>query len=110
MRVNPRPGRQLLVLWDIDHTLIKTGGLGRELFAHAFQRATRTAMQRMSAPAGRTEAAIFRETAARHGIDDTLTYPAFAAALADAYRERVEDLRARGRVLPGAIEALTALA
>lgn len=110
MRVLAGAPPRILVLWDIDHTLIKTGGLGRELFAHAFHAATGTPMLHMAAPAGRTEAVTFRETAALHGLDGTTAYPAFATALADAYRDHIQELRARGRMLPGAHESLTALA
>jgi phosphoglycolate phosphatase len=100
-----------LILWDIDHTLIKTGGVGRELFAAAFEQATGSAMRDMQAPAGRTETAIFRETATRHGIDDPDAYlPAFAHALALGHEQRLDDLRARGRALPGARDALAAVA
>jgi phosphoglycolate phosphatase-like HAD superfamily hydrolase len=100
-----------LLLWDIDHTLIKTGGVGRELFAAAFERATGVAMREMKAPAGRTETVIFRETAAAHGIDEPDTHlPAFAEALALGHEQRLDDLRARGRVLPGARAALAAVA
>lgn len=100
-----------LVLWDIDHTLIKTGGVGRELFAAAFEQATGIAMRQMKAPAGRTETVIFRETAADHGIEDPDAYlGAFAEALAHGHEQRLDDLRTRGRPLPGAGEALAALA
>lgn len=33
-----------LVLWDIDHTLIATRGVGRELFGKAFEEVTGTVM------------------------------------------------------------------
>lgn len=101
----------LLVLWDIDHTLIKTGGVGRELFAAAFEAATGVRMRQMDAPAGRTEAVIFRETASQHGIDDAeKLFPTFTNALADEHERRIGDLRERGRILPGAKHALSVVA
>ena len=33
-------GKQLLVLWDIDHTLIETRGVGRKLYELAFRTVT----------------------------------------------------------------------
>lgn len=101
----------LLVLWDIDHTLIKTGGVGRELFAAAFEKATGVPMRHMDAPAGRTEAVIFRETATQHGVNDPdKLFPLFAKALTDEHERRIDDLRQRGRALPGAEHALTVIA
>ncbi len=33
-------GAQTLVLWDVDHTLMETGGVGFELFRTAFEQAS----------------------------------------------------------------------
>lgn len=51
-----------LVLWDIDHTLIDTRGVGRELSAAAFLRATGRGMRQQAKIDGITEPVIFRET------------------------------------------------
>ncbi|MFD8559656.1 HAD family hydrolase [Streptosporangium canum] len=100
-----------LVLWDIDHTLIETGGVGGEVFALAFQDSTGVPMTQMAEPAGRTEPVIFRETATLHGIEDPdRLFDAFSRAQAQGYADRTEDLRRRGRALPGAQQALVALA
>lgn len=101
----------LLVLWDIDHTLIKTGGVGRELSAIAFEAATGIPMRDMADPAGRTELTLFRETAAAHSIaNPDERFPAFSKALAEAYEQHTDDLRERGRALPGAHKTLAGLA
>lgn len=41
-----------LVLWDIDHTLIATRGVGREIFGDAFEQVTGTPMREQAAVAG----------------------------------------------------------
>lgn len=106
---NPPPTR--LVLWDVDHTLIETGGVGREIFAEAFAHAVGRPMEKMAEVSGRTEPDIFRETAELHGIRVTTElFNAFANQLAKGYRDRLTEMRRRGRVLPGAAEALAALA
>lgn len=99
-----------LVLWDVDHTLIRTGGIGREAFAEAFARATGSAMGEMTDPSGRTEGDIFRQTAAAHGITEPESlFPAFSRCLAAAYESRLKTLQIHGNVLAGARAALKAL-
>lgn len=99
--------KPILVLWDIDHTLIKTGGVGREVFAEAFEQTTGQPMRDMADPAGLTEPVIFAKTLELHGIDDAdELFPKFATAQAESYRRNAEEMRTRGRVLPGAIDAL----
>jgi phosphoglycolate phosphatase-like HAD superfamily hydrolase len=96
-----------LVLWDVDHTLISTGGVGREAFSEAFRRATGLELVEMADPSGLTEGDIFRKTAASHGIANAeALFPAFADSLAQAYESRIDQLRSRGAVLPGASAAL----
>ncbi|MGW1364731.1 HAD family hydrolase [Streptomyces chartreusis] len=99
-----------LVLWDIDHTLIATRGVGRELSAAAFRRATGQPMRRQAQIDGITERVIFRETAKLHGLTtDHSDFDAFARALADEHVRHLSDLRERGHALPGAASALEAL-
>ncbi|MEU1071965.1 MULTISPECIES: haloacid dehalogenase-like hydrolase [unclassified Streptomyces] len=102
-----------LVLWDIDHTLIDTRGVGRELSAAAFEEATGVVMREQAKIDGITERVIFRETAKLHGIDvdgDDRAFDRFAEALAGQHVTRAADLRERGHALPGAAAALDALA
>jgi phosphoglycolate phosphatase len=101
----------LLILWDIDHTLMETGGVGSEIYAAAFQKVTGRALEQMADVSGRTEPVIFRETLARHGIEDTgYLFGQFADEQARGYAERADEMRQRGRALPGAAEALATLA
>ncbi|WP_334665741.1 HAD family hydrolase [Streptomyces cyaneofuscatus] len=100
-----------LVLWDIDHTLIATRGVGRELFGQAFEQATGTVMREQAIVDGMTEPVIFRETAQLHGIrSDRAMFEDFARRSADLHRLHAHDLRERGHALPGAAAALAALA
>jgi phosphoglycolate phosphatase len=103
-------GRRL-VLWDIDHTLIETRGVGKELYAAAFEAVTGRRMEHPADPTGRTETAIFAETLEQHGIEasDRLQQR-YAAELARQYERHAEELQTRGRALPGAEAALAALA
>ena len=100
-----------LVLWDIDHTLIETRGVGKRLYVAAFETATGRDMTDAVEPTGRTELAIFGETLERHGIEpsDELRRR-YAAELARQYEEHADELRTVGRALPGARAVLAALA
>jgi phosphoglycolate phosphatase len=101
----------LLVLWDIDHTLIDTGGVGSEIYAAAFEKVTGRALEQMADVSGRTEPVIFRETLALHRMDDPGNlFERFAQEQARGYADRSEDMRQRGCALPGAADALAALA
>lgn len=100
-----------LLLWDIDHTLIETRGVGRELSAAAFERVTGEPMRDQAAIDGITEAVIFRETAKLHGLKtDRADFERFAHVLAQQHVEHVVELRERGSALSGAAAALDALA
>ncbi|MFG2858815.1 HAD family hydrolase [Streptomyces mirabilis] len=99
-----------LVLWDIDHTLIDTRGVGRELSATAFLRSTGQPMRQQAKIDGITEQVIFRETARLHGMDtDRSDFERFARALTEAHLRQAAELRERGHALPGAAAALNAL-
>jgi phosphoglycolate phosphatase len=99
-----------LILWDIDHTLIETGGVGGDIYAAAFEEVTGQPLEKMASLSGRTEPVIFRETLHSHGINAPADlFDRFAEAQARGYVERAEELRRRGRVLPGVPEALHAL-
>lgn len=100
-----------LVLWDIDHTLISTRGVGRELSGIAFERATGTPMRQQAKIDGITEAVIFAETAKLHGLTTSRAdFERFADALAAVHVEKAAELRERGHALPGAAAAIEALA
>jgi phosphoglycolate phosphatase-like HAD superfamily hydrolase len=100
----------ILILWDIDHTLIETRGIGGRIYADAFLAVTGHELKTMPTLSGRTEPMIFREALAAHGLDDTDgLYELFAAEQARGYAERCDELAHVGRALPGAADALRTL-
>lgn len=99
----------VLVLWDIDHTLIETRGVGRASFAAAFEEVTGRPLERMPHITGRTEPAIYAATATLHGLEEPPPFSVFAEALAAAYTERQRQLHEQGRAMPGAEHALAHL-
>jgi len=99
-----------LVLWDVDHTLISTEGIGRQIYREAFEQTTGQPLQRQADPTGRTEPEIFRDTLAIHGIEPSdQLFAKFADALAAGHRVKLPLLQQRGHALPGALQALQAL-
>jgi phosphoglycolate phosphatase len=102
---------KLLVLWDIDHTLVDTRGVGRELWAQAFEEVTGRPMREQAKIDGSTEPVILRETLELHGLrDNRRQFERFAKALGTAHVRRAAELRERGHALPGAPSLLAALA
>lgn len=100
----------LLILWDIDQTLVSTDGVGREIYARAFERVIGRPLVHLADMAGRTEQAITRETLELNGVEPDHRVEAFYAALVEAGRGLQDRMREQGRALPGAREALTSLA
>jgi phosphoglycolate phosphatase len=99
-----------LVLWDIDHTLIETRGIGGQVYAEAFAKVTGRPLEKMPELAGRTEPVIFRDALKVNGIETGEDlYAEFAAEQARGYAAHLDELRDRGRALPGAAEALREL-
>lgn len=99
-----------LVLWDIDLTLLATGAEGPEVRRLAFaERHGRPAKHEVEV-SGRTDRAIARDYLAANGAgDDDREVDAFLAVLASVQGRRLDALRANGRRMPGAQEALAAL-
>ncbi|MEV5353117.1 HAD hydrolase-like protein [Streptomyces sp. NPDC052693] len=100
-----------LVLWDIDHTLMATRGLGGELWAAAFEQVTGVTLREQASVTGSTERVILRETVRLHDLpySDSL-FARFADALGAVHVARAAELRERGHTLPGAAAVLAALA
>lgn len=99
------------MLWDIDHTLVDVGSLGRELYAAAFLRVAGRPIEHVADMAGRTDLAIMSETLRLHEIDPTPAFRTrFADALSSTFSAHHPQVRARGRALPGARAALAACA
>lgn len=109
MILNRSPRR--LILWDIDHTLIETRGLGGELYANAFRTATGVTLAKKADVTGQTETSILTATLRLHGIADDEPYLSrYQRELVAEYDRHRDELARRGRMLPGAQKVLTALA
>lgn len=100
-----------LVLWDVDGTLIYNGGVSKQAYALGFELLTGQAPTQPVITDGMTDPAIMRSLFERHGIEFT---PELAArlpeAMTDALASLVPELRERGHAMPGAREAIEALA
>jgi phosphoglycolate phosphatase-like HAD superfamily hydrolase len=101
----------LLLLWDVDHTLIETRGVGRAIYDQAFPAATGRPLARLADISGRTELDIMRESLRVNGLDPTDEMVArLARALVQGYEDARDELRQTGRALPGADDVLRELA
>lgn len=100
-----------LILWDIDHTLVDIGSVSRAIYERAFAAVTGQPLRKLADMTGRTERAILIDTLALHGLSDPSDmFDDFYSALADAANGLRDQMRAKGRRLPGAAEAIAALA
>ncbi|MDI5964092.1 HAD hydrolase-like protein [Streptantibioticus silvisoli] len=99
----------LLVLWDIDHTLIENAGVSKEIYAAAFTYLTGGSPSSAAVTEGRTDRLIMREMFRRHLLPEP-QWAVVNEALVRAGGERFGELRRRGRALPGVPGALKAIA
>ena len=103
--------RGLLVLWDIDFTLLNAGGVGRSVYVSVFRELFGRDPVAVAPMAGRTERAIIRDTLAISGISDPRAQvDAFVAELGRRAPGLREEFAARGHALPGAVAALATVA
>lgn len=101
--------RRLLVLWDIDYTLVNAGGVGSELYTRVFTSRYGRPLPQPGSMAGRTDRAIAREVLALAGLPEldqelqlfqdalSATAPSFAARA----RQIVSPLPGAGAALAG---------
>lgn len=102
---------RVLVLWDIDHTLITAPGMGRLVYDRAFAAAVGRPMGEMATTPGRTDLDIMAETLTLNGIEpteDLLTE--LTAAVIAAFHDNAAEMKAQGSALPGAEQTLASLA
>jgi phosphoglycolate phosphatase len=103
--------RGRLILWDVDHTLLDAGGAGIQLIRVAFTDMFGRDFPHTPALAGRTDRAIQLEVLTLSGVPDPQAQlPAFQRLVTDLAPQLGGLVRESGRALPGASEALTALA
>jgi phosphoglycolate phosphatase len=110
-----------LVLWNIDLTLIDVARVSREAYAEAFRRVTGRPLVALPQTAGRTDSEIFFEALATNDVSSGgVPDPAdpgsqellgrYTRELAIAFGSRLDQLPTQGRALPGAKEAVAAVA
>jgi phosphoglycolate phosphatase len=105
------PSPRVLVLFDVDHTLIETRGVGREMYERVFPAVAGVPFRKLAAVSGRTELDIIRETLDLHGVVPTTeAVRKLANALAEGYAAARDELAERGRALPGVPRTLATLA
>jgi phosphoglycolate phosphatase len=102
---------RLLVLWDVDYTLLAADGSGRDLYQAALDELYGLELSGpLTSFAGRTDSAIALEILTVAGVPDPLQqvrpFQAFVAGRAD---QLAADVRSRGRAMPGAARALAAM-
>ena len=97
----------VLVLWDIDGTLLNAGGVGRDLYDVVFVQLFGRSLSAYAPMAGRTDRAIILETLTLAGVSEPRRYvdPFIAGLGAQAPLMR-SAMVSRGQVLPGAAAAL----
>lgn len=103
-------GGRVLVLWDVDHTLIENGGVSKANYALAFEILTGRPAQTVARTDGRTDVDIMAGLFADNGAVPPADQDEVLSALAEAGRRNVDELRSRGHSLPGATECLECLA
>jgi phosphoglycolate phosphatase len=103
--------RRLLVLWDVDYTLLDSGGTGWELYQIALLEMFGRDMPQPGSMAGRTDRAIAVEVLTLAGVPEPRRQvDAFHALMAERAPGLAQMARERVRALPGAEQAVAALA
>lgn len=101
----------MLVLWDIDHTLIETAGVGARIHRRAFKAAFGRDVMAVVKMSGRTELDIMTELLSRNGVAaDEDAISALSRALITGYEASKDELATRGNAMHGAVPTLTLLA
>ncbi|MDI2126062.1 HAD hydrolase-like protein [Yinghuangia seranimata] len=106
----PQPAAPVLVLWDLDGTLVKAGHASRDAHAEAFRAVTGRTLTAHVPFEGSTDLLIARDTLTAHGIDPTDDLvAALTAALGAGIVDRADQIRREGVALPGAVAAVREL-
>ncbi|MEH0404252.1 HAD family hydrolase [[Kitasatospora] papulosa] len=96
---------ELIVLWDIDHTLIENAGVSKEIYAAAFTALSGREPMGPARTEGRTDRLIMRDMFHRNGVAEP-DWAAVEEALTAAGAARLSELSRRGKALPGVREIL----
>lgn len=102
--------RDLLVLWDVDHTLIENGGVSKAAYRAAFELLAGRPVTEPFETDGSTDWLIIEDLLSLHGLSLTAELRArVEPALVEALDRLLPQLKANGHELPGARDALAAL-
>ena len=102
---------RVLLLWDVDDTLIHGGGVNEEIYRLAYALLTGRAPETEFSIAGYTERGLLDRMLTVNGLDPgAYPWPDQHAALVEACARHQDSLRRRGGVLPGVPAALAATA
>jgi phosphoglycolate phosphatase len=103
--------RDLLVLWDVDYTLLNAAGLGNQLYETVFRDLFGRELTAIAPKAGRTDRAILLDTLTLAGVAEPRAHvDDFLAALAREVAAVDGSAQAYVRALPGAAAAIAAVA
>jgi phosphoglycolate phosphatase len=103
-------GKQVLLLWDVDHTLIENSGVSKAVYARAFEMMTGRAPEVQPGTDGRTDQEIVRNLFTANGAAFTSEDEhSYQSVLVDAMGELHPRLMRDGFVLPGVPEVLEAV-
>ena len=114
-----RPPIYRLVLWNIDLTLVDVARVARGAYADAFRKVTGRPLIALPQMVARTDSEIFFEALAlneagpvpyRTEADGQELLARYTTQLEVAFDARLGQLRTQGRALPGALEAVAAVA
>lgn len=104
-------------MWNIDLTLVDVARVARDAYAEAFRQVTGRPLVALPKIADRTDSEIFFEALALNPVasgpleaGDPELLARYTAELASAFGARQRLLAERGRLLPGALEAVAAAA
>jgi phosphoglycolate phosphatase-like HAD superfamily hydrolase len=101
----------LLVLWDVDYTLLSAGGLGNSLYEAVFKDLFGRDLTAIAPKAGRTDRAILLDTLALAGVAEPRAHvDDFMVLLGRRASAMDGSVQAYVRALPGAADAISALA
>jgi phosphoglycolate phosphatase len=102
---------ELLVLWDVDYTLVNAYGLGSRLYEVVFRELFGRELPAVAPKAGRTDRAIILDTLAMAGMDSPrAVVDDFLAALDRQVGVADGSMDVRVHALPGAAAAVAVLA
>ena len=101
---------ELLVLWDVDGTLLNTGEVGHDLYYVVFLQLFGRSLEAFAPMAGHTDRAIILDTLSRAGVTEPRRYvDLFIAGLTAQAPMVREAVAVRGHALPGAAAVLNGL-